>query len=100
MKLSFDFGKYLGFPILTFKPKPKDFQYLIDKMCNKLSHWKSNLLNIAGRSTLVNFTLKSIPSHLVQYTFLSSKTLSQIDKIQRDFLWSITNSRKKIYLVN
>lgn len=100
MKLSFEFGKYLGFPMLNHKPKPKDFQFVIDQIRIRLSHWKSNFLNIAGRTTLVTSTLSAIPTHLMQYTMLPTKTLNQINKIQGDFIWGITNSGKKIHLVN
>lgn len=85
MKSSVEFGKYLGFPILNFKPKLKDFQFVIDKMRSKLSLWKTNLLNIVGRTTLASTTLNAIPSHIMQYTMLPTKVLIQIDKNTKRF---------------
>lgn len=46
MKLSREFGNYFGFSILNNKPKPRDFQFVIDRIRTRSSHWKSSFLNI------------------------------------------------------
>lgn len=69
-------------------------------MHKKLSSWKENFLNIAGRTTLATSTLNAIPSHAMQYTLLPAKILKQINRIQRNFIWGTTNEYKKIHYVN
>ncbi|OIT20739.1 putative ribonuclease h protein, partial [Nicotiana attenuata] len=55
---------------------------------------------IAGRCTLIRSTLNTIPNHQMQLSMLPSRTLQEIDKIQRDFLWGTTTEKKKIHLIN
>lgn len=59
-------GNYLGFPLLSRKSIHSDFNFIIKKISNKLSNWKSKLFNIAGHVTLAKLVLFSIPIHLMQ----------------------------------
>lgn len=45
IKISKSFGKYLEFPITNTKPKPSDYQFILDNMTKRLASWKSNFLN-------------------------------------------------------
>lgn len=89
------FGKYLGYPITNNKPKPSDYQFIIDNMTRKLASWKSNFLSMAGRVTLASSTLNSMPNHNMHYNFLPMKILNLIDKLQRNFIWGSTLTTKK-----
>ncbi|XP_070010645.1 uncharacterized protein [Nicotiana sylvestris] len=100
LECSSNFGKYLGFPILSRHPKASDFQFFIDRMRSKLANWKISCLTMAGRSTLIFSTLSSIPNHVMQYIHLPVKILNHIDKIQRNFLWGTTTTKRKLHLVN
>jgi len=100
IKKSDSFGTYLGFPILNKHPRPKDYQFIIDKMRAKLTAWKIKFLNIAGRTTLSHSCLNSIPNHYMQFTLLPMNILKKIDKVQRDFIWGTTNEERKIHLIN
>lgn len=100
IKIAKNFGKYLGFPILNNAPKASDYRFVIDKMRARLSTWKTNLLNIVGRTTLALATLNSIPNHAMQYTMLPTKIHKQIDQIQRNFIWGTITDRKKLHLIN
>lgn len=85
-KISTNFSNYLGFPMFRKNPKATDFQFLIDKMRNKLASWKTIFLSLAARTTLATVSLSSIPSYYMQYTSLPTKVIKHIDKIQRDFI--------------
>lgn len=69
-------------------------------MTNRLTSWKSNFLNMAGKTTLASSTLNSIPNHIMQYNYLPIKIIKHIDKIQKIFIWGSTNISKRIYLVS
>lgn len=75
IKISDNFRKYLGFPILTPKLKGSDLRYIIDNMNSKLASWKTNFIFIAGRTTLARSILNSIPNHSMQYILLPAFTL-------------------------
>ncbi|XP_070018033.1 uncharacterized protein [Nicotiana sylvestris] len=100
IKQTTQFEKYLGFPIINNRPKPLDFQFVIDNLRNKLSSWKINFLTLAGRATLAKAALNAIPNHNMQYISLLKKTLYKIDKIQRDFIWGTTATKRKIHYVS
>lgn len=46
---STSFGKYLGFPIMHYKPTHADFQFIIDNRHNRLAGWKAKILNMTGK---------------------------------------------------
>lgn len=94
------FGKYLGFLILNHKPKPTDFQHIIDNMRNKLASWKTNFLSLAGRATLAESTRNAIPTHAMQYIYFPKKFHKTIDKIQRDFIWGSNTTRKMVHCLS
>lgn len=41
-------GKYLGYPITNHHPKTLDYQYIMDRMNNKLKGWKARMLSLVG----------------------------------------------------
>lgn len=63
----------------------------LDKVAARLPAWKGNFLNRAGRLTLVNSVLSSIPTYFLT-NFQLKKWTKQIDKIKRGFLWKGTNN--------
>lgn len=93
------FGNYLGFPILNNAPKAKDYQFIIEKMRAKLSNWKINFLNIAGRTTLALATLNSIPNHAMQYTLLPKKPLNLLIKFKGILFGALHQIRKNFTLL-
>ena len=55
-------SKYLGINFNLRGNRVADFQFLADKLHSKLEGWKANLLSQAGRTTLVNSVLQTLPS--------------------------------------
>jgi len=80
--------RYLGVPLSVRRLKKSDKQYLIDAVAAQIWGWKGNMLNEAGRTTLVKPTLSAIPMHLSIVVCLSSWTIEAIDRRRRAFLWS------------
>lgn len=69
-------------------------------MHSRLQSWKANLLNKAGRHTLVQTTLSTIPLYTMQTCWLPSGVCSEIDRLCRNFLWDSMENRKGIHLLN
>jgi hypothetical protein len=65
----------------------KDFEFLEEKISKRLATWQHNLLNKAGRMTLVKSTLNSIPNYYMQIAWLPQATCDFIDRTARNFLW-------------
>lgn len=90
--------KYIGFPIFKGRVQRADFNFIIDKLWDRLASWKSKLLNKAGRLTLVKSVLTTLPTYYIQLQWLPSSICSHIDRVSRNFLWK-GNSDKGIHLV-
>jgi hypothetical protein len=91
-------GKYLGFPMMHGRLQRKDFEFLEEKVSKRLESWQHNLLNKAGKMTLVKSVLNSIPNYYMQVAWLPQSTCDSIDKMARNFLWKGT-SNTGIHLV-
>ncbi|XP_074266081.1 uncharacterized protein LOC141588541 [Silene latifolia] len=92
-------GSYLGFPLLSKKPKRSDLIFILDNIKSKLASWKSKFLSRAGRICLIKSTINTIPNHAMQCIRLPSSILRDIDKTTRSFLWS-SQSANKLHLAN
>ncbi|CAL5194431.1 unnamed protein product [Lathyrus oleraceus] len=64
-----DLGLYLGVPLSGKSHRINTYQFLIDKVCAKLSHWKCNQFSFVVRVTLVKFVIEALPT----YSMMSSK---------------------------
>jgi len=46
-------GKYLGFPLKRLGSSSPDYNFILDRVKQKLSGWKANLLSLVGRRVLI-----------------------------------------------
>ncbi|XP_072052154.1 uncharacterized protein [Arachis hypogaea] len=100
MRLTLNLGKYLGVPLLHGRTKTEDFQFIIDRMMSRLSTWKARNLSLAGRVTLTQSALTSIPTYIMQTMRIPLRVCDKIDSICRSFIWGGNNSGKKIHLLS
>lgn len=76
------------------------FQFLIDKVRNKLSGWDVRKLSLAGRLTLVKSVLLYIPNYFMATTKILITVYNEIEKLARMFLWGASPPVRKPSLVN
>ncbi|XP_075658714.1 uncharacterized protein LOC142628516 [Castanea sativa] len=55
--LTSNLGKYLGFPIKHPGSTSQDFNFVVERVQNKLQGWKANLLSMAGRVVIAQSVL-------------------------------------------
>ena len=77
---------YLGLPLHTRKLRRVDIQLLVDKVAKRLPAWKGKFLNRAGRLTVLNMVLSSIPTYFLTAFQPQKWMIKQIDKLRRGFL--------------
>lgn len=86
---------YLGLPLSMHKLNLSDFFFVINKIDRRLAGWRGMLLSLAGRAILVRSVLRALPIYP-----MSIRTLLEIDKLCRAFLWagqeSITGGQCKV----
>jgi len=92
-------GKYLGIPIKHPGSSSQDFNFVLERIKQKLAGWKANLLSLAGRFVLVRHVSSTIPNYVMQCAHLPNKITEGIDQVNRNFLWGSTDSVKKMHWV-
>ncbi|CAN1122078.1 Putative ribonuclease H protein At1g65750 [Linum perenne] len=95
-----DLGRYLGVPILHGRVTKQTYNFVLDRLDNRLADWKADNLSLAGRVTLASSVLNSIPSYIMQTAFLPVYLCDQIDKKIRNFIWGSTKGSRRIHNVN
>ena len=80
-------GRYLGFPLLT-QGRPGDaYNFIVERVQNKLASWRTKLLSRDGKLVLVKSVAAPITEYFMQCQALPSKVCEAVDKTIRDFLW-------------
>ena len=92
-------GKYLGFPIRHTISSSQDFNYILDRVKNKLAGWKAKLLSLAGRTVLIQASSSAIPAYVMQCAQLPVRILDGIDLVNLNFLWGSLEAAKKVHWV-
>lgn len=78
---------YLGLPLGIRRPSAAQFRPLVDKVSKKLQTWSAPLLSSGGHLTLVRTTLCAMPIYAMMSLDLPVKTITDIERIRRGFLW-------------
>jgi hypothetical protein len=92
-------GKYLGANISLGRTNRGHFNHIVQKIQNRLSGWKQQCLSLAGRVTLSNSVLSTIPYYHMQYASIPKSICDEIEKIQRGFVWGDTEQGRKVHLI-
>ncbi|OMO53937.1 reverse transcriptase [Corchorus capsularis] len=95
-----DLGTYLGVPIIHTKVTRSTYSYVIDRVLKKLANWKGKVLSYAGRRTLIQSSLSSIPVYTMQTALLLVSVCEKLDQVSRNFLWGGDVENSHNHLVN
>ena len=93
-------GKYLGCPIFQGRTSSNTFFELVNKIDRKSQNWNPSSLSKAGRVILIQSNLKSLPSHTMQCFKLHKSISNKLDRINRDFLWKKSRTKKGLPMVS
>ncbi|OMP13818.1 putative ribonuclease H protein [Corchorus olitorius] len=81
-----DLGKYLGVPLIHERVTKATFKEIVEKVQGRLSSWKSKLLTLAGRATLVGSVTSSIPTYHMMTMLMPKNVTNAIDSMNNRFL--------------
>lgn len=91
-------GKYLGIPIKHPGSSSQDYNFILDRVKNKLEGWKaSSLLSLAGRAVLIQASSSTLPTYVMQCSLLPNRILEGIDRVYRNFMWGSIESAWKVH---
>lgn len=79
--------KYLNLPLSIKKPKKEHYLLILANVQKHLVSWKSKLLNMGGRATLIKAVLNALPLHFMQAFLFPSWLIKHIEQIKMRFLW-------------
>ena len=94
-----NFGKYLGFPLKHRGSNKNRFKFVAEKVIRKLAGWKANYLSLGSRAILVKSVMSAIPNYVMQGSALLVHLCEKLDRVNKNFLWGITDKKRKIHLV-
>ena len=63
-----------------------EYNFVLDRVKQKLAGWKANMLSFAGRAILIQASFAVIPSYIMQCAKLLGRILDGIDWVNRNFL--------------
>ena len=79
-------GKYLRIPIMHSRSSSLEYNFVLDRVKQKLARWKANMLSFAGHAILIQASFAVIPSYIMQCAKLLGRILDGIDWVNRNFL--------------
>ena len=74
-------GKYLGFPLKHRGVPRNPYNFIVERVMNKLAGWKAKYLSFAGRAVLIKSIMSAIPNHVMQGVVLPVHVCEKLDKI-------------------
>ena len=74
-------GKYLGFPLKHRRVLRNPYNFIVERVMNKLAGWKANYLSFAGLAVLIKLVMSVIPNHVMQGAVLLVHVCEKLDKI-------------------
>ena len=92
--------KYLGVPLHYTKLRREDIQPVVDKLIKRIAGWKGRLLSSAGKLTLLNSCLASIPVYLLFVIKFPKWAIENINSHMANFLWNDQHGKHKYHLSN
>ena len=100
INLTPNLGKYLGFPLKHSGSTSQDFNFVVERVQNKLQGWKASLLSMVGRVVMALIVLSVILAYVMQGCILPARVLNNLDKFNQNFVWGLTDEKKKMHMVN
>ncbi|GJY96181.1 hypothetical protein Tco_0512542 [Tanacetum coccineum] len=87
---------YLGLPVGSNMARINSWVPIVDKFIKRLSRWKSSLLSIGGRSTLITSVLSSLGIYYFSIFPMPIQVNNTLEKIRSRFFWGSTEEATKI----
>lgn len=80
-------SKYLGLPSFWGRSKSEAYTFLVEKAFRKMQGWKTKLISLAGKETLIKSEVQGIPTYAMACFLLPKKLCAKLDAITRNFWW-------------
>ena len=88
-------GKYLGLPSMVGRSKKATFNFIKDRVWQRINSWSSKCLSRSGREVMIKSVLQSILSYVMSIFKLPNSLLDEIEKMMNAFWWGHGGANNK-----
>ena len=81
--------------MIITKTKEQIFGFIKDKIRKKMDHWKTKLLSLAGKETLLKAVTMAIPTNAMSCYKLPKKLCKEICSMMVRCLWGQNDQKNK-----
>ncbi|KAJ0520598.1 putative RNA-directed DNA polymerase [Helianthus annuus] len=90
---------YLGVKVGANMNRISNWEPVKEVLCSRLSKWKSKMLSIGGRVTLIKSVLESLPTYYFSIYKAPVKVINELEVIIKKFLWGGNLEARKLHWV-
>ena len=91
---------YLGLPISDHKLTIEQWNYLVNKLADRVQVWMGRLLSSGGRLILSNACLEALPTFAMGLFLLQDGVHAKFDSIRARFFWEGSGPKRKHHWLN
>lgn len=91
---------YLGLRIGINSHRKQSWDWLVQKIKNRIARWGGSNISIGGRATLIQSVLSSIPIYSLSLFLLPKSVILDLIKVQQGYLWGGNLENTKISWVS
>ncbi|WVZ55127.1 hypothetical protein U9M48_005830 [Paspalum notatum var. saurae] len=91
--------RYLGLPVYIGKSKKKMFEYIKQKVWNRIHGWQEKLLSKAGKEIMIKAVAQAIPTYAMSCFDLTKELCDEISSLIGRYWWSQRDKTNKIHWV-
>lgn len=88
-------GKYLGLPSLIGRSKKQVFNFLKERMWNRVKGWSAKCLSKAGKAVLIRNVAQADPTYAMSCFMLPKSLCKELKRIMNIFWWGLSESGSK-----
>jgi hypothetical protein len=89
--------KYLGLPVYVSRSRTQTFEYLKERIWNKIQGWKERFLSKAGKDILIKACAQAIPTFAMSCFDLTKTLCDEMSAMICGFWWAQNDKENKVH---
>lgn len=89
-------GNYLGLPMFIGRQKSRVFDFLTERVINKLQGWSNKTISKGGKMVLLKTAAQSIPNFWMNLVHIPNEVCTKIQRLMNAFWWGNGGSGKGV----